>query len=104
MDLNNEEIRYLRAKERVDKVRGFYMHLLLYIIVNLGVMVVKVIKNFRNGEPHVEMFLDFNTHIMWLTWGIGLALHAFGVFGVGRKWEEEKIQQYIREEQDHLNY
>lgn len=104
MDWNNDEIKYLKAKERVDKIRGFYTHLLIYILANLGITIIKIIRNFRNGKSYIEMFLDFNTYIIWLAWRIGLVLHVFGVFGVGRKWEEEKIQQYIREEQDHLNY
>jgi hypothetical protein len=38
-------------------------------------------------------------------WGIGLGLHAFGVFGFsggggpwGRQWEERKIQEMMDEE------
>jgi len=31
----DEQDRYARAKSRVDEIRGFYMHLAAYIVVNL---------------------------------------------------------------------
>ena len=33
--MNNKEIRYQQAKERVEALKGFYIHLAVYVIVNL---------------------------------------------------------------------
>ena len=36
-------------------------------------------------------------------WGIGMAMHAWKVFGTqfffSKKWEEEQIEKYIKEEE-----
>ncbi len=33
--MNEQEIKYQKAKERVDALRGFYGHLSVYVVVNL---------------------------------------------------------------------
>ena len=33
--MNQQEIKYNRAKERVAALRGFYIHLGVYLLVNL---------------------------------------------------------------------
>ena len=56
----------------------------------------------NNGETFNEAFFDLSTFILWLLWGIGLALHAFSVFGLpfllGKNWEEEKIKSFMDDE------
>ena len=95
----NKELSYHRALERVDRLRNFYYHASVYLVVNLVISVYKVIRNLNQGETFSEAFLDLNTFIVWLLWGIGLALHAFSVFGLplllGRNWEERKIEKYM---------
>lgn len=102
MDYSNKELAYLKAKTRVEKLRAFYTHLTAYIVVNVAISVLKILRNLRNGESFEEAFFDFNTSGIWLFWGIGLALHAFAVFGLplilGDNWEEEKIKQFMEEE------
>ncbi len=39
-----------------------------------------------------------------LGWGIGIATHAVGVFGIGKDWEERKIQQLMEEERRNKNH
>ncbi|PTX62067.1 2TM domain-containing protein [Kordia periserrulae] len=94
--------RYVRAQKKVDAIKGFYIHLLVYICVNLFISIKKIMRNMDNGETFQEAFFDIGTFIVWLAWGIGLAFHAFNVFvenGVlGKKWEEQKIKEYMEEE------
>ena len=32
----DEQARYERAKKRVEEIKGFYSHLIVYVIVNIG--------------------------------------------------------------------
>jgi len=33
--MNEQEIKYQKAKERVEALKGFYIHLTVYVVVNL---------------------------------------------------------------------
>ncbi|MDX1414694.1 MAG: 2TM domain-containing protein [Candidatus Promineifilaceae bacterium] len=91
-----EEIKYQRAKERVETLRGFYIHLTVYVIVNLFLFLLNIFVS-----PDTLWFY-------WplLGWGIAIVLHAVSVFGSGRmssaNWEEKKIRE-IMEEYDDTN-
>ena len=93
---------FLKAKRRVEKLRKFYNHLAVYIVINGLISAFKIIRNLRNGESFKEAFFDINFSGIWLLWGIGLTIHAFAVFVlplfVGHNWEEEKIKQFMEEE------
>ncbi len=84
---------YMRAKRRVERLKGFYSHLRSYLIVNVILIVVNVIFN-----PNQWWFY-------WVTifWGIGLAFHAAELFLfrgriLGKDWEERKIKEYMERE------
>ncbi|MCH4552394.1 2TM domain-containing protein [Aestuariibaculum lutulentum] len=91
---------YLRAKQKVKKILGFYWHLASYIIVNIFIIIVIV----SNGG---ELF-SFGTFATALFWGIGLAFHFLSVYGpdfiFGKKWEERKIQEFMEKEQSHHKF
>ncbi|NQY06777.1 MAG: 2TM domain-containing protein [Flavobacteriaceae bacterium] len=93
-----DEERYIRAKKRVEKIKGFYIHLAVYIIVNLFILGVKFIDDYKDGDNFWE-FGSFGTVFFW---GIGLAVHAISVFGFGfvfgKNWEERKLKQFMDEE------
>ena len=36
-----EGLKYLRAKKRVEKIKGFYVHFAIYILVNLFLSTAK---------------------------------------------------------------
>ncbi len=98
----NIESKYSRAAKRVDNLRGFYYHLMVYLVVNLAVSTFKVLRNIRAGETLQEAIFDLGTFILWMAWGIGLALHAFSVFGLpmilGKDWENKKIRELMDKE------
>jgi hypothetical protein len=87
--MNTEETKYQKAKERVEAIKGLYIHLTVYVIVNLILFSINMIVS-----PDGLWFL-------WpLTgWGIGLAFHALTVFGFSRAfgadWEERKIRELM---------
>ena len=107
MNYSDKERAFLSAKRRVEKLRAFYTHLGVYIVVNCLISAFKIFRNLRNGESFEDAFFDFSFSASWLFWGVGLAIHAFAVFGLplilGNNWEEEKIKQYM-EEDKHNNY
>ena len=86
-----------RAKERVKKIKGFYTHLLIYIIVNL----IVVFQNIQNLEPG-ESYFQAHNFITFGLWGIGIVIHALTVFlpnfFLGSKWEERKIREFMQKE------
>lgn len=96
-NLENED-RYLRAKKRVEKIKGFYIHLFIFIVINLFILVVKGYDDYRDGDNFWELG-SFSTVLFW---GIGLGIHAISVFGIfnlfGPQWEEKKLKQFLDEE------
>ena len=45
MEINNENnIKYLNAKKRVKQVKGFYIHALVFVLVNILIVAL----NFQN--------------------------------------------------------
>ena len=71
--MNTEEIKYQKAKERVEAIKGFYIHLTVYAVVNLILFSINMIVS-----PDSLWFF-------WplMGWGIGIAFHALSVFGFG---------------------
>jgi uncharacterized integral membrane protein len=58
-----------RAKERVARKLGFYIHALVFVLVNLGLAAV----NLFDGRPHWHLW-----PLGW--WGLGLAIHGIVTF------------------------
>ena len=85
----NEEEKYRRAKERVEEIKGFYIHLFMYIIVNSGLFLINLI------------FARNHWWFYWplLGWGIGIVAHALTVFGLGgflgKEWEDRQIKKIL---------
>ncbi len=94
-NLSPEEIKYQQALKRVKRIKGFYTHLMVYVVIN----VMLVIVNSRNSS---EDFLRWQTFSTAIFWGIGLLAHALSVFMptmlMGKDWEERKIRQLMEKE------
>lgn len=91
-----QEQAYLRAKQKVKKILGFYWHLASYIVVNVFIIILIV----SNGGE----FFNFGTFATPLFWGIGLLFHFLSVYGpdflFGKQWEERKIKEFMEKEQN----
>ncbi|KGO92980.1 2TM domain-containing protein [Flavobacterium subsaxonicum] len=89
-----DERRIEKARKKIQAIKGFYKHFAAYVIVNI----VLIVMHWVDMEPG-EHFLEWNTFSTAFFWGIGLLLHAFGVFGtdvfLGADWEERKIREYM---------
>lgn len=92
-----EQIKYENAIKRIKKIKGFYIHLLVYVVINIMIIVVNI-QNLETGESYFQ-FKNFFTAFFW---GIGIVSHALSVFGpdlfLGNDWEEKKIKELMDKE------
>lgn len=86
---------YERAKKHVKEIKGFYTHLIVYLVVNVLIL----INDFRFADWDNINFWMFSTAFFW---GIGLLFHAYGVFGkhliFNKEWEERKIREFMEKD------
>ena len=90
--ISNQE--YYMAYKRVKRIKGFYVHFIVYVLVNLF-----LIFN-RRFESHTnQIFFEWQTYATAFFWGIGLVAHGLSVFGrdifFGEDWEEKKIKAFM---------
>lgn len=109
--MRNEEtikgVKYLRAKKRVDELKGFYTHLGFYIAVNLFISGAQIVDGVSEDKSITEVFSDFGMYAVWFFWGIGIFFHWLGVFGfnvVGKDWEEKKLKEIMEEEESRSKF
>ena len=81
----NENSAYLRAKEQVKKLKGFYGSLISYCFVIPFLIFIN---------------LSFSSQFQWfwfpmLGWGMGLTFQGLEVFGYGKSWEQRKINEIL---------
>ena len=81
----SENTSYLRAKDRVEKIKKFYGSLASYCVVIPILIIINL------NSPHDFQWFWFPM----LGWGLGLTFHAFETFGYGKSWEEKKIQEIL---------
>jgi transcriptional regulator with XRE-family HTH domain len=87
--LNPTEQQEKDAFDHVRKLRGFYLHLMKYVIVCLGLLLINLL-----SSPHTLW-------VVWvaLGWGLGLLLHAFRVFRpdwmLGPDWEKREVEKRL---------
>jgi cell division protein FtsW (lipid II flippase) len=100
----SDRSKLVRARRRVAELKGFYTHLMVYIVINTLLVVVKLVGTAYYGETFMGPFWHFSTFGVWLFWGIGLAFHAVKVFSLnpifGKEWEEKQIQKFIEKEKN----
>ena len=90
----DEQARYDKAKKRVEEIKGFYTHLLVYALVNAALFVLNLVTSPRELWFYWPLF----------GWGIGVVAHAGSVFFPwrfwGPEWEDRKIKELMKKEQD----
>jgi hypothetical protein len=84
------EERLARARRRLEALKGFYVHLFIFVLVLAGLTII----NAAVGGPW---------WVLWvlLGWGIGVLAHGLTVFGQPSRaladWEERKLKEYLDE-------
>lgn len=80
--------KYHKAKKRVEDIKGFYIHLICFLLINPLLVYINYVT-----------YWDHKWFIYALIgWGCGLIAHGVTVFGFGRDWEERKIREYMNRE------
>ena len=95
MEPNNEYEKYQRAQKQVQEIKGFYGHLLTYVLILIFFLVI----NLKYTPKYLWFFWPM------LGWGIGLLFHGLKAFNytpfLGKGWEQRKIKEFMdREKQN----
>ncbi|MFK8061397.1 MAG: 2TM domain-containing protein [Polaribacter sp.] len=98
-----QEHSYMRAKKRVKEIKGFYIHLMVYVVVNIFLSCIIIFGLSQSGDSFDEIISNFGIYSTWFFWGIGIFFHWMGVFGFksigfGKDWEEKKIKEMLDKE------
>ncbi len=81
-----------RARRRLVSEKGFYVHLVTYVLVITGLFIINALTGLGRWW------------FVWpaIGWGIGIAVHALSTFGLigllGRDWEERRLKELMEEE------
>ena len=92
--MKNSEEKYIEARKKVQKIKDFYTHLMVFIVVNLFLFGI----NWYTIDLRYPWFL-------WVLfgWGIGLAFDYLKAFDknpmFNKDWEERKINEYMNKDQ-----
>lgn len=103
--------KYESAKERVRELKGFYKHVIVYVIINIAIIVGRLVTiHYVDNHIHdlgFKSWLDWNIFLTPVLWGIGLAAHGIKVyrhrFKLFKKWEDRKVQEYMDKEENEIN-
>ena len=75
------------AKKKVKKMKRFYIHLSIFLAVNVVVAAI----NYKTTPNELWFY--------WLTlgWGIGILMHYMSVFSL-KEWEERTVKELMEKE------
>jgi len=92
-----EEAKYHEALKKVKKIKGFYTHTAVYVVVNIMIVIINI-QNLDVGESYFKLENFFTAFF----WGLGLLAHGLSVFLpnliLGNDWEEKKIKELMEKE------
>lgn len=98
---------YNAAYTKVKRLRRFYSHLRIYLIVNFIIIIANLNRHIFTLDIQQSGLLQWETYSTAFFWGIGLAAHAASVFGrdffFSEDWEQRKIQKYMEKEAANMN-
>jgi len=83
----SEEELYREARKRVEEKKGFFMHLAVYICVNIFLVIIWAATG--DGFPWFVFPLG--------GWGIGILFHFLGVFVFTQQteWERKAVEKEV---------
>ncbi|MFC0605438.1 2TM domain-containing protein [Winogradskyella pulchriflava] len=100
MEISNEEKDiYIEAKRKVRRIKVFYLHLVLYLIV-----VALICYNFYIMEgPYTKIITGLNITVL-VFWTIAIILNAVRVFKgrlfFKKSWEDRKIEEIVNKDKE----
>lgn len=88
---NEDNHKYEEARKTVKKLKGFYVHAVVYVLVNLFI----IAGNTQQGQS----LTDMDNYWTAILWGVGLLAHGIGTFTpqlfLGKDWEERKTKELM---------
>ena len=85
------------ARERVHKLRRFYVHLFIYLVV----LLIYISKTYFDAPFNFIPFRYINETVVWI-WTFVIAVKSFKLFikdqFLGANWEQNKIKEIIEKE------
>jgi hypothetical protein len=98
---------YNIAYKKVKRIKGFYGHLRVYIIVNVIIILTNLNRDIFGKDIIYNGLTNWSTYSTAFFWGIGLLAHGASVFGrdlfFNDDWEKKKIQNYMEKEKRNTN-
>jgi hypothetical protein len=92
------------AKRKMTILKGFYIHLLVFIGVNILLWFMQA--NWDGGTPDFRYWLRLNSTYFW---GAGIFAHGVYTFytvklngKLFKSWEEKKIKEIMEKEDERL--
>jgi len=83
---------YQKARDRVQEVKGFYAHAVMFLVANVALAVLNL-ATFKKNDGIIWFIWPL------IGWGVVLVVHAISVFGIGRfpgrGWEQRQIQREL---------
>ena len=96
-----KKLSYKSAQKRVKDIKGFFVHLLVYIFINTAIFII-----ITKDQGLLEGLTEFGNYSTMFFWGIGLVAHWASVFGpnfiFGKKWEEKKIREIMDQDKKQI--
>lgn len=93
IDTYNEDMAYVRAKDKVKKIKEFYSSLISYCIVIPFLAFI----NYKTSDFQWFWFPA-------LGWGMGLVFHGLQAFGFAKDWEEKKINEIMNKDKENKRF
>ncbi|MEN8816137.1 MAG: 2TM domain-containing protein [Nonlabens sp.] len=85
-----------KAKKKLHYIKGFYNHVIIFIIMNLIFLGVAL---------YIDLSINYFINFFVLPWGMGLFIQWMLVFKwnpfTSKDWEKRKIQEFIDKEDEY---
>lgn len=111
----NDAVQLKKAEKRLERVKNFYRHLIVYIAINIILFGAIITLYNQLGWQEIEddnfrYWYKINLISTPLIWGLGVLIHGLVVFNsfkfrkkglilnFVKKWEERQIQKYLDNE------
>lgn len=84
-----------RVKKRIVKLKEFYKHVAVYVVVHLFIIGRRVYLDVSHGDTFIEALTSGGNYRLFFWWSVFLILHAFKIYRLdflfGKNWEQRQI-------------
>jgi hypothetical protein len=105
----NSYKKYEEAQKRVKKIKDFYGHIFIFLVIVPLVFIARFFilpaYGIISDEEGFNNWINWNTYIFPVMWLMAIGIHALAVFKPKpmKRWEDKKIQELIDKEKQEIN-